>query len=108
MELTVGQFMKHIAPELFARRSTPRWPPDMFAIAAALLQRSGAYVQVFEEWPPKSAREDWRGEIAETGRNWRLRAAADQAPPPAVRGWWAECRAAVSVPGSKLGGCAWV
>ena len=40
--------------ELHPFLGVPTWPPDMFAVTATLLARSGAYVNVVDAWPPKS------------------------------------------------------
>jgi hypothetical protein len=48
----------------------PAWPPDLFALAGALIRRNGAYLQVFEHRGPapylndlEQAAETWRNQI---------------------------------------------
>lgn len=48
----------------------PSWPPDLYALAGALIRRGGAYLQVFEHRGPapylngiEQAAEKWRNEI---------------------------------------------
>lgn len=79
--LTVGHFIRNLAPALAERRSTPKWPPNVFAISAALLQRSGAYARVCEDWPPPTTSERWTEETAKLERAWRSRAAENRLPP---------------------------
>jgi hypothetical protein len=38
-----------------ARPDPPRWPPDAFAVAVLLLQRSGTYRLAVDRWPPVEA-----------------------------------------------------
>lgn len=73
------------------------WPPDAFAVFAACLFQSGAYVRVVKEWPPRfdaeaSTSQRWLDHIKAVARAWRAYAvdpAADGArPPPAVQKWW--------------------
>src|SRR5262245_41389407 len=50
------------------------WPPDLFAVAASVLCRSGAYPLVVERWPPgrdKVARGRWVEAASEAARRWR-------------------------------------
>lgn len=68
------------------------WPPDAFACAASLLERSGAYIFVVtEEWPPLSRCPDgnWAQYISELGRGWRTAAINNDRPPSKIRGAWA-------------------
>ena len=37
-----------------ATRQAPAWPPDLFGLMSALLERSGAYLTALERWPPKN------------------------------------------------------
>jgi hypothetical protein len=51
------------------------WPPDMFALANVLLDRSEAFRFVFSppagmRWPPTGVR-DWSDAVVEAGREWR-------------------------------------
>jgi hypothetical protein len=58
------------------------WPPDLFAVAASILQKSGAYPVVVERWPPgrgDAARNAWVSRVTEAAERWR----ATPARPPA-------------------------
>lgn len=42
--LQIGEFLRYLAPSLLRKKSRcPRWPADVFAITAALLEKSSAY-----------------------------------------------------------------
>jgi hypothetical protein len=49
----------------------PIWPADVFAIAASLLQRTGAYARAMDHWPPDGQESTWIDEVREAGRQWR-------------------------------------
>lgn len=68
----------------------PWWPPDAFAIAAWLLERSGGYVTVISSWPPAHtpAREGWKDRIANLAKEWRERSAEGLEPPSSVLSLW--------------------
>jgi len=65
-----------------------RWPPDVFAVAAVLLQKSGAYINVIEKWPVSKHR-NWANLITTISRDWK---AASTNPkrkcPQQVLDWW--------------------
>ena len=71
---TIREFLSYVMPSLVASGSLPSWPPDAFAIAAALLHKSGAYSLVLRQWPPKPLR------IAAGERPKPLRIAAGERP----------------------------
>jgi len=85
----------------------PVWPPDAFAIAAAILRRTGAYVNLVNgtsKTSPKTrsrpSRASHEPDASAVGREWRktLASVLEQgetkrlrdACPEAIRGWWAE------------------
>lgn len=73
---------------LSAERDAPRWPPDAFAVAVALLKSSDTYRLAVDQWPPRR-RGDWVGFIEGVGRRWRAVSADDAGPlPDEVTGWW--------------------
>ncbi len=49
----------------------PSWPGDVFAVAASLLQRTGAYASAIDHWPPSGREATWEAEIRRNGRAWR-------------------------------------
>jgi hypothetical protein len=48
--VTVEQFCEYIAPSVWSNPEILVWPPDVFAIAATLLLKSGAYVHAVSGW----------------------------------------------------------
>jgi hypothetical protein len=98
MEVTVGQFVSFLAPEISRRKRGPRWPPDAFAIAAALLQRSGAYARVTAEHAAMPRVQT----VIDTGKAWRNSASHDKRNPPQVEEWWKVCRSAFGTPISRV------
>ncbi len=82
--LTVGQFCNYIAPSVWKKDEFLEWPPDVFALAAALLLKSGAYCcAVSPRWKRKRP-DGWPKRMARVGEKWR---AAVSKPPPSVRKW---------------------
>ncbi|WP_433974962.1 hypothetical protein [Tunturiibacter lichenicola] len=53
------------------RRGCPSWPADVFAVAASLLTRKGAYASMLKKWPPKIGSRNWVDEVRDTGQAWR-------------------------------------
>ena len=89
--LTVGDLIHQLSPEIAARRDVPQWPPDVFAIAAAILQRSGAYTEVVQDWPPDSGPR-WNQSVGGKGRAWRSMAARGAPPLGLVARLWKTIR----------------
>jgi len=75
-----------LMPGLSRRRTPPRWPPDVFAISAFLLQTSGAYRIAAGNWPPSGKGANWVPFIERVGVNWR--ASFSQKAPASVSKWW--------------------
>jgi len=72
--------------------SFAQWPPDVFGVAAGILERSGEYLDVAREWPPKTFRpaEKWNSHVHNLGAQWRKRAANRQSPPREIGRAWAD------------------
>jgi hypothetical protein len=75
-ELTIGEFVGGILPRLIrGDNKFPKWPPDCFAICLALMKRTGAYSQLFLDWPPgkesAGALDKWINEVRDLGAQWR-------------------------------------
>ena len=81
--LTVGELLDFLAPGLV----DPTWPPDIFALVVALLQKSGAYTKVVDSWPPPGPA-DWAGHARSIGERWRDAFATNGPPPAEVAAWW--------------------
>jgi hypothetical protein len=86
---TIGDFLNFLAGKTVSH-STISWPPDAFACAASLLERSGGYLAVLAEWPPGPATlpAAWASDIESCGRQWRQAAAEDLPPPSAIQESW--------------------
>jgi len=50
---SVGDLLEYLGPGLLTGRKCPCWPPDVFALTATVLRRSGAYVRVLDLLPKK-------------------------------------------------------
>jgi hypothetical protein len=83
-ELRVGQYIDWLAPGIRRSRRPPQWPPDVFAVAASLLQRSGAYTAIVRK---RIATENWDEEIRSVSAEWRTM--FNDSVPDKVAGWWA-------------------
>jgi len=68
----------------------PQWPPDAFAIAAAILKRSGAYRDVANKWPPNGygTVSEWRRQMRRVGKLWRRACNEKRTWPAPVKRWW--------------------
>jgi hypothetical protein len=92
---TIGDILHALCvPEIDADNWTD-WPPDVFAVVAAILRKTGAYTRVVQRWPPTSASRlqgsragDWAGSIRGLGDRWRGTAAARKPAPGEVLSWW--------------------
>ncbi len=79
-ELTVEQFAGYLAPRVWAEDHFLTWPPDVFALVAAILVKSGAYTHAVERWNRSSSGlKPWVDKIRGLGLQWR----DDPAQPPA-------------------------
>jgi len=101
---TFGEWLLYLWPGALADNSIPVWPPDAFAISAAFLRRTGAYVGLVNGKHSVGASKIVDPEEAERiGSAWR--AALDDALgsgeftrrlrdacPHEIRQWWGELR----------------
>ncbi len=90
--LTIGQYLSYLSPKLARQRTAPIWPPDIFAVAASILQKCGAYIQVVSDWPPgrqyRRNPKRWVIDIRRSGKQWREAAIHSRRPPRMVTTWW--------------------
>jgi hypothetical protein len=87
--LTVEQFCEYVAPSVWSDPGILAWPPDVFAIAAALLLKSGAYVHAVSGWQRHGLRQ-WTKRLRDAGAAWREN---PEHPPEQVRKWYDILRA---------------
>lgn len=88
---TLGQFLSYLLPRLGTKRQRqmPVWPPDVFALCAAVMVQTGAYTNVLTEWPPESVGgKDWQQYSEELGRKWRGSWSSPQSIPKEIRELW--------------------
>lgn len=112
---TVGEFIRYRWPSSRKNKYLP-WPPDSFAIAAALLKHTGTYKLILDIGPsPRNFHnsEEWRKDVIEAGLAWRRRlnkqlkndvsiGPTGQAIPPRVRSEWKTLMSHASLPVSEL------
>jgi hypothetical protein len=68
---TVGELIEYLAPGLLAG-SCPGWPPDVFALSATVLRRSGAYVRILDLVLKEPVSANWPMEAQDLAKEWRL------------------------------------
>jgi hypothetical protein len=84
--LTVGEFARYIAPRVWDQERLLHWPPDVFALVAALLLKSGAYVHAISGWQRSTSLESWIKDLRAISSDWRTR---PNEPPQVIRDWHA-------------------
>jgi hypothetical protein len=82
--VTVEQFSNYIVPGFWDKENLLTWPPDVFALVAAILQKSGAYVHAVSGWKRNKPIEEWTKFIKDVGVRWRNNLSD---PPDEVREW---------------------
>lgn len=91
---TVGELFSYLLPRLSdpEQRHLPLWPPDVFGLMSALIQRSGAYIQALQKWPaprwsiPSSVGyAKWSSEL---GGEWKKAYFLDKPAPDKVESIW--------------------
>jgi len=104
--MTVGDLLIYLLPRLASSRTRiPSWPPDAFGLMSSLIQRSGAYLQALENWPPPrwtkgKTYADW---VSRHGKAWRKAALYGKPTPSPVTTIWKElCKSSFDVPLSRF------
>jgi hypothetical protein len=74
-QLTIGEFIIGILPDLRRNTRMPSWPPDCFGLCLALLRQTGAYAQLLTDWPPGPTRggalKTWTDKVHKLSQRWR-------------------------------------
>jgi len=83
-DITVEEFCRYVAPDVWDSEDLLAWPPDVFAVAASLLLKSGAYAHAVSNWQRKIDLPKWEKDLRAIGDAWRIDAAN---PPPEVGEW---------------------
>lgn len=76
------------------QRACPKWPADVFAVAASLLTQRGAYASILQKWPPKAS-STWASDVRQIGDIWRK---SWPTVPRQVRSAWSAVRGEASTP----------
>ena len=85
--MTVSEVIRSVSPSIARSRSLPPWPPDAFAIAAVLLDRTDAYRWIINRRTILENR-GYLARVKRLARQWR-KATIDERPPPGqVEAWW--------------------
>ncbi len=80
------------------------WPPDAFACAASLLERSGAYIHVVSDWPPPiESGHTWSSFVGALGSAWKDQSARGKEAPEKVSKIWAEVLKELDLPTRAIG-----
>jgi hypothetical protein len=91
--LTLRQFCEYVASTEWTSDQLLTWPPDVFAIAAALLLKSGAYAHAISGWTTRTLPEnpqtrlslnEWVNRINTIGKDWRENLTK---PPTEIQAW---------------------
>src|SRR5262245_10703166 len=86
--LRVSDFISYLVPG-WRKRFIPDWPPDVFAIAAGLLHKSGAYARVvMGNWPPTGTGKAWAREMRRLGLEWRKTCVERKPAPSRIKTFW--------------------
>jgi hypothetical protein len=82
------------------------WPPDAFALVAFLLEKTGAYTAVADNWPPLDVdgHASWSEYIAAIAQPWRSTASNSQQAPAKAQELWSFILANQDKPTAKLTG----
>ncbi|PYQ60388.1 MAG: hypothetical protein DMF53_17090 [Acidobacteria bacterium] len=70
----LGELLEYLGPGLLGRKHCPPWPPDVFALTASVLRRTGAYVRVLD-LPPRDDMDflgrEWPAQAKRLAHQWR-------------------------------------
>jgi hypothetical protein len=100
---TLSEFLRFISADILNPDWLPAWPPDAYAITAALLRRTGSYVQLVNGYQDRTTRTITADKAEEIGKRWRdqLNAALGgvtdgmrKSCPPEVVNWWRQIQKA--------------
>jgi hypothetical protein len=86
-DLTIEEFCSYVVPGFWDKTELLTWPPDVFALVASLLLKSGAYCHAVSGWTRSldaSNLNEWINKTREIGGNWKLK---PDPPPDKVCEW---------------------
>jgi len=103
-QATLGELLAYLTPEA-SDAAILAWPPNVFALVAMALQRSGAYAHVLNSvWPPLDGKKpkSWAHKIGRIGSAWRRSATDDGELPREIADWWSVVTASFACPLSEI------
>lgn len=90
--ISLGDYLTFLLPRFRSDREIPRWPPDVFALCASLLVKSGAYCKTLTNWPPreplKKRPRAWAGTIKKLAAGWRATCVDQRKLPAPLHACW--------------------
>jgi hypothetical protein len=104
-DATVREHLGSLIPDAVSRK-VPAWPPDAFACCMSLLQKSGAYCSVLEDWPPATygTSKKWVAAVRRVGDEWRASWAQKTSAPLLVQKLWRAIVSRGSITLDAIGG----
>jgi len=81
-DLTIEKFCSYVSPDWDADKFL-MWPPDVFALVASLLLKSGAYCYAVSGWKRPETNLEWVKTMRTLGKEWRTKLK----PPANVLSW---------------------
>jgi hypothetical protein len=105
---TLGEWLRYLWPDALEADSLPIWPPDAFAISAAFLRRTGAYVglvngkysagagKIADPTRAENLGEAWRSALVEALVDGKSTRRLRDACPQEIKQWWGELRRCAS------------
>lgn len=85
-ELTIEGFFSYVAPDTWNTDEFFNWPPDVFALVASLLLKSGAYCYAVSGWKRDETNREWVRDIKSAGKDWRGESCSSSHRPGAASG----------------------
>ena len=99
-DIEIEELIRHVCDQTVEDHlSVPIWPPDVFAVVASILRRSGAYIAVANGWPPPrfGTIQEWAEHARAVGTEWRSRFMANAPCPDEVSSAWQAVKKSSSV-----------
>ncbi|HKO45060.1 MAG TPA: hypothetical protein VJU84_17420 [Pyrinomonadaceae bacterium] len=84
VQLTIERYGEFIAAGSWDKVELLTWPPDVFALTASILLKSGAYCHAVSGWEGRRSLDKWIKQIGTLGKKWQDDV---EQPPASVRRW---------------------
>jgi len=104
-QVTIARAVQFLLPAWGPESQMPTWPPDVFAVVATLLKRSGAYIKIVNHKTRKELGINgaWSKKISGIGIDWRQSIIDNTPVPGVIQSWWKTIASASKVPISNIG-----